>query len=395
MQITDYKAIPVAFPDPPLRNSTGVHEPFALRTLVRLESGDGLVGWGETYGGAAMLAELEALRPAVEGADPFETAAIRRKTASDRAFAGIEVACLDLAGQAAGRPVCDLLGGRVRDPVEFAAYLFYHFDCETLGECLSTEALLEQAQRLVSQHGFTALKLKGGVLPPDEEIAAIRALRQEFGPDFRLRLDPNAIWSVKTSIMVAEELEGELEYLEDPVHGLEELAAVRQAVSVPLSTNMYVTEFGHFPRAIELGALDVILSDHHYWGGLRATIEMARICDTWGLGVSMHSNSHLGVSMAAMLHAAAATPNLTYACDTHYVWVAQDILDEPTPDRKLTFSEGRMSLPPGPGLGVRVDEDAVARMHEAYVTCGQTVRDDIGYMQRRYDPEWQPLRPRW
>jgi glucarate dehydratase len=391
MTITDLQIYPVAFPDPPLRNSTGVHEPYALRTLVKLTTDDGIVGWGETYGGSGPLAGLEAAREHVIGWDPFAIEARRLRITDPRTFSPLEVACLDIIGQALGQPVYNLLGGKVRQPVEFAAYLFYHFDCDRYGECLTAEAMVEQARRLVSAHGFSALKLKGGVLPPDDEIETILALRREFGPEFRLRHDPNAIWTVETSVRVTNKLEGVLEYMEDPVEGIEGMAAVNARVNVPLSTNMCLTAFSHFPENIRLHAVDVVLSDHHYWGGLRATAEMARICETWGLGVSMHSNSHLGISLAAMLHAACATPHLAYACDTHYVWIEEDILV----GGKLPFANGFMSVPEGPGLGIEVDEDAVARMGEAYTACGQTTRDDVGYMRRAYDPNWEPLRPRW
>jgi glucarate dehydratase len=327
----------------------------------------------------------------VIGSDPLAPEALRLKVTDPRTYSPLEAAFLDVAGQALGQPVYNLLGGKVRDPIEFAAYLFYHFDCPQYGECLSPGAIVEQAKRLVTQHGFQALKLKGGVLPPDEEIESIRALRREFGPDFRLRLDPNAIWSVETSVRVGQELEGDLEYLEDPTWGVEGMAAVNREVSTPLSTNMCLTAFEHFPENIRLNAVDVVLSDHHYWGGLRPTKEMARICETWGLGVSMHSNSHLGISLAAMLHAAASTSHLTYACDTHYVWIEEDILE----GGNWAFTDGCMAVPEGPGLGIRVDEDRVARMQEEYQRCGQTKRDDVGYMRRMYDPVWEPLRPRW
>src|SRR5207249_9797245 len=107
--------------------------------------------------------------------------------------------------------------------------------------------------------------LKGGVLPPDEEIETIRLLRRHFGPEFRLRLDPNAIWSVPTSIRVTQALDGDLEYMEDPTHGMEAMAEVRRAVRTPLSTNMCLTHFDHFPEGIRLGAVDVVLTDHHFW----------------------------------------------------------------------------------------------------------------------------------
>jgi glucarate dehydratase len=390
VKIVDMQVVPVAFPDPPLRNSTGLHEPFATRTLVKLTTDDGLTGWGETYGGSQPMERLEAARGHVLGADPFKVEALHLRVPDPRTFSPLEVACLDLQGQALGQPVYNLLGGKVRDPVEFAAYLFYHHDCPQYGECMAPEALVHQAKRLVADYGFAALKLKGGVLPPDEEIETIRLLRQEFGPDFRLRHDPNAIWSVETSIRITNTLEGLLEYMEDPTWGLEGMAEVNRHVNVPLSTNMCLVAFEHFPKGIELHSVDVVLSDHHYWGGLRATQQMAKICETWGLGVSMHSNSHLGISLAAMLHAAASTPHLTYACDTHYVWLDEDILE----GGKWPFQDGHMRVPIGPGLGITVDEDAVARMSEDYGQCGITWRDDVGYM-RKFVPDWEPLRPRW
>ncbi len=390
MKIVEMQVLPVAFPDPPLRNSTGVHEPFALRNLVRLRTDDGFVGWGEAGGGITRTRDLEAARSLIEGADPFALEALRLRLPEPRTFSPVEVACLDILGQALGQPVYNLLGGKVRDPVEFAAYLFYHFDCPSRGECLTPEAMLEQARGMVAEHGFRALKLKGGVLPPEQEVRTLRLLREALGPEFRLRHDPNAIWGVETSIRTTRELDGLLEYMEDPTPGREGMAEVRRHVRTPLSTNMCVTAFEHFPEAVALGSVDIVLADHHYWGGLRATLEMARICQTWGMGVSMHSNSHLGISLAAMLHAAAATPHLTYACDTHYVWIEQDILE----GGKWSFRDGQMSVPNAPGLGIRIDEDQVARMAEAYRTCGFTERGDAEWM-KRYVPDWQPLRPRW
>jgi len=391
MRITGMDVLPVAIPDPPLRNSTGVHEPFALRTLIRLRTDSGLTGWGETYGGSTPQAKLNAVREHVVGADPFALEALKLKVRDPRTFSGLEVACLDLQGQALGLPVYQLLGGKVRERVEFAAYLFFHFDCPEYGECLTPDAMLAQAKRMVREHGFRALKLKGGVLPPDDEIDTIRLLRREFGRDFRLRIDPNAIWSVDTSVRVGKDLGADLEYLEDPVWGVDGMAAVHREVDVPLSTNMCLTAFSHFPENIREEAVDVVLSDHHYWGGLVATKEMGRICETWGLGVSMHSNTHLGISLAAMLHVALATPRITYACDTHYVWIRHDVLDGWTP----RFADGFLAPPEGPGLGIRVDEDAVARMGEDYRKCGLTKRSDAEYMRKRYDPTWEPLRPRW
>jgi glucarate dehydratase len=391
MKITRLRATPVAFPDPPLRNSWGCHEPFALRTILQLTTDEGLAGLGEMAGGANSAQALEAVRDVVVGADPWHLERLRAQITSPGVYQAVEIACLDLIGKATGRPVCDLLGGKLRDPVEFSAYLFYKFDCEDWGEVLTPEAMLGEAKRFIREHGFKALKVKGGVLPPDEEIETLRLMHRELGPEYRLRLDPNGVWTVPTSIRVTRALEGVLEYMEDPTKGMEGMAEVARNVNTPLSTNAVVTRFDHIPTAVEMHAVDVVLSDHHYWGGLAASKQLAKICEVFGLGLSMHSNSHLGISLAAMVHLAAATPHLTYACDTHYPWIKEDVIV----GENWPFENGCLKVPTAPGLGVELDEAKFARMAEEYVRCGISRRDDAGYMRKKYIPDWEPVSPRW
>ena len=130
---------------------------------------------------------------------------------------------------------------------------------------------------------------------------------------------------------------------------------------MPLATNMCVIAMEHLPPAIAQDAVQVVLSDHHLWGGLRKSALLGGITEVWGLGLSMHSNSHLGVSLAAMVHLAAATPNLTYACDTHYPWKTQDVVA----DGVLSFVDGSVAVPTGPGLGVSLDRDRLGRAARA------------------------------
>jgi glucarate dehydratase len=365
-----------------------------VRTVVQLKTAEGLVGLGEVAGDVSeALAEFEGR---IIGADPFQIEVLRREIRIPNLVAAVEVACFDLMGKATNRPVCDLLGGRFRDPVPFSAYLFYKFADEQgrgevcPGEVLTPEAMVEEAREFVEKYGFKTLKLKGGVLPPDLEIETFHLLRQEFGEEYELRLDPNAIWSVETSIRVGQALaEDRPEYLEDPTEGMDGMAEVRQNGDVPLSTNMCVTRFDHLPEALEKWPVDVLLCDHHAgWGGLLGCKELGAICRTFGLGLSMHSNNHLGISMAAMIHLAAATPPLTYAADTHYPWTEEDLIE----GGKLPFQDGAMAVPLGPGLGVKLDEDALARFAETYA------RGEIGdraEMMQAAEPEWLFLRPRW
>ena len=418
VRISRVDVTPVAFADPPLLNVVGVHQPWALRAIVELHTDDGVVGLGETYADETHLARLGAVAAELPGHDPYDLVGLRRlvsrvlaagdggagasfggmldvDSALDTVYSPFEVACLDVQGHRAGRPVSDLLGGRARDRVPFSGYLFYKWaghpgqDADGWGEALTPDQLVAQARRMVDGWGFGSLKLKGGVLPPDEECTAIEALRDAF-PTLPLRLDPNGAWTPATSVGVASRLTGVVEYLEDPTPGIDGMARVSASTDVPLATNMCVIAMDHLPPAIAADAVQVVLSDHHLWGGLRRSALLAGICDTWGLGLSMHSNSHLGVSLAAMVHLAASTPHLTYACDTHYPWKTQDVIRPGV----LDFVDGSVAVPTGPGLGVSLDRDLLGELHEQYLTCGVRRREDTAYMQT-IDPSFTPNTSRW
>jgi glucarate dehydratase len=414
------RVTPIAFRDPPLLNAAGIHEPWALRAIVELEASDGRVGVSETYGDAPMLEALEDARPLITGLSPFDLNPMEQRVhASIRPRAGavefelapgshtaknaakvtsaLEVAMLDLQGQKLGAPVSDLLGGAVRDAVPYSAYLFFKYAehinkpyaPDHWGEALAPVQVVAQARRMIDQYGFGSIKLKGGVFEPTHEIACMRALRDAF-PDLPLRLDPNANWSLATSQAAARELDDLLEYYEDPTPGLEGMAELARHTRLPLATNMVVTTFDELERSRALGAVKVVLSDHHYWGGLRATQQLARLCALYGLGLSMHSNSHLGISLLAMTHVAACVPHLSYACDTHYPWQDEEVIA----GGRVPIEGGAVRVPTRPGLGVELDRDALARLHEQYLGCGVRVRNDLAQM-RKYDPSFSGLAPRF
>jgi glucarate dehydratase len=416
IRITGARITPVAFADPPLLNTVGVHQPFALRAIIQLDTDAGLVGLGETYADTRHLARLEAAADAITGLDVFALNDVRARiahrlagddaavgtagmitsaSAVDQVFSPFEVACLDVQGHVTGRPVSDLLGGKVRDAVPFSAYLFYKWaahpggEPDAWGEALDPAGIVAQAQRMIGEYGFTAIKLKGGVFPPEDEMKAIEALREAF-PDHPLRLDPNAAWTPQTSVKVAAGLVGILEYLEDPTPGLDGMAEVAAQSPMPLATNMCVVAFDQLAPAVAKDSVTVVLSDHHYWGGLQRSRLLAGICDTFGLGLSMHSNSHLGISLAAMVHLAGATPNLSYACDTHWPWKTEDVVTAGV----LEIRDGAVAVPTTPGLGVEIDDDALGALHEQYLRCGIRDRDDTGYMQSVH-PEFETASPRW
>lgn len=425
--IRHVRVTPIAFRDPPLLNAAGIHEPWALRSIIEIETDSGLIGINESYGDLPMLEALAKAAPALVGLSPWAlnemdtrvAALVAPKQMSASEFLGqqvslapgthvsktvakvisaFEVAMMDLQGQLANAPVVDLLGGAARPAVPFSAYLFFKYAehiekpyaPDPFGEGIAPEQMVAQARRMIDQYGFKSIKLKAGALPPEQEVAAMRALAQAF-PGAPLRIDPNANWTVATSLKVVEQLRGVLEYYEDPAPGLDGMAAVAAACDVPLATNMVVTDLKEFRRNAEMGCpVKIVLSDHHYWGGLRATQRLALMCETFGLGLSMHSNSHLGISLMAMTHLAASVPLLSYACDTHYPW--QD--DEVVQGGRLKFEDGSLRVTSSAGLGVQIDREALARLYDNYLSTGIRNRDDLGQM-RKYDPGFTGHQPRF
>lgn len=436
MRITNLRVHSIAIADPPLRSSYGLHSPYALRTILELESEDGISGISETHGGDAIAAGFASLKSKIIGADPYSlcgsllrmieadaqgSSLDRSQTyhvpgenpldAAARLYSAIEIACLDLIGKSVGKPMCDLLGGRARNEVPFAAYLFYKHAGgggegndtrdDEYGEGLNPEAMVRQAKQMIAKYGFRDIKLKAGVLEPDLEIETIRQLRSAFGTEVPLRLDPNCAWSVETSVRIGNALSDELSadgYLEDPTSSIAGMAEVRKRLlatgnRTPLASNVAVTSFADLPEAIEKEAVQIVLCDPHYWGGLRQVQHLGKLCRTFGLGLSMHSNSHLGVSLMAMAHAAAATPHLTYACDTHYPWQSEN--DEVVAGGRVQIIGGCVRIPDKAGLGVELDHDQLARGRERYEKCQYRKRDDAAEMRKHVDPNWQRILPRW
>ena len=434
MKIVDMRVHSIAMADPPLRSSYGLHAPYALRNVLELESEDGIVGIAETYGGEKPAAALREARGRVVGANPYrltgdllgfvegEGGGLDRSQtyhvpgenpldASSRTYAAIETACLDLIGRAVGQPVCDLIGGRVRDEVPFSAYPFYKHAGgggegdeareDKYGEALSPEALVRQVKQMFDEYGFGSVKFKGGVFDPAIEVETVRQLRREFGTSVPLRIDPNSAWTVETSIKVGRDLKEDFSgggYLEDPAMGIDGMAAVRagllaEDIDTPLASNVALTSFAHIPESVKKDAVQVILCDHHYWGGMRQVQHLGKICQVFGIGLSMHSNSHLGVSLMAMTHVAAATKHLTYACDTHYPWQSEK--DEIVAGGRIPIVDGCVKIPDKPGLGVDLDYDQIARGKALFEKVPYRKRDDQAEMRKHVDPNWKRILPRW
>ncbi|QKW34502.1 mandelate racemase [Actinomadura sp. NAK00032] len=400
MKITGIRATTVTVPlEAPLLHSNGAHWGRFVRTIVEVEADNGLIGLGEMGGGGQSAeAAFQALAPHLEGHDPFELEALRFKIANPTAslydnrvqmLAAIEFACLDLIGQHLGVPVHDLLGGRIRDSVPFASYLFFRPPGPGgVPEVRTPEQLVAHARDLKARHGFGVHKLKGGVFPPEHELESYRALAEAF-PGDGLRYDPNSVLSLKEGLRFGKAIEDlDNDYLEDPVLGLEGLRLVRERVDVPLATNTVVVNFEQLAANVLRRSVDVVLLDTTFWGGIRACVKAAGVCETFQIGVAVHSSGELGIQLATMLHLGAVLPNLTYAADAHYHHLADDVIE----GGLMKYADGRIAVPSGPGLGVRLDRDKLAEYAELYKELG-------GYPYDRDPgrPGWYPIIPndRW
>lgn len=374
MKIVDMRVRAVAIPATAhLRHSSGVHPGYFLRTVLELITDDGVVGLGEV-GGGDQVAALGRLRERIIGVDPFRTEELKARTlrsiyylSNARLYAALEIACLDIQGKVLGRPVSDLLGGAVRDRIDMIAYLFWRLERPGGGDDTCAEDMADLCEELTETLGVSAMKLKAGVLDPDEEARAVELCRDRLGESYRLRIDPNGVWSVPTAVRIGRRLEAVApEWFEDPAWGLEGNTAVRSQVRIPVATNMYPARFDDLGPAIRMGAVDTILTDLHYWEGPRGVKDLAAVCRTFGLGVAMHSGLEFGVELAAMLHTAATIPEMTTAGDAHYHYLVDDIIA----GGKMAYVDGAIAVPTGPGLGVELDEEKMAKYGRLYEQLG-------------------------
>lgn len=396
MKIVDMRARTVAIPlNCQLRHNTGAHPGYLMRTILELITDEGIVGLGEV-GGGDQRGALERFRPRIVGMDPFKIELIKLRTlrtvyylSNARLYAAIEMACLDIQGKVLGRPMSDLLGGAVRDAVPMIAYLFWRYDRPGGGDDTCAEDMADLCEELHETLGVTSMKLKAGVLDPFEEARVLELCRDRLGPSFGLRIDPNGVWSVPTAIRVGQRLEPlGIEFFEDPSWGLEGNAAVRRAVRIPIATNMYPNSFDELGPSVRMGAVDVVLTDLHYWEGPRGVKDLAAICRTFALAVAMHSGSEFGVELAAMIHTAAAIPDMTFAGDAHYHYLTDDIIQ----GDMLRYENGAIRVPTGPGLGVALDPEKMEKYERYYEAKGDSY---ARFHQDPRRPDWSPVIRGW
>ncbi len=426
--VTSMRVVPVAGHDSMLLNLSGAHGPFFTRNVVLLQDNAGHVGLGEVPGGEKIRQTLEDARPLVVGrsigAMNNVVDSVRRAFA-DRDAGGrglqtfdlrttvhvqtaIEAALLDLLGQHLGVPVAALLGdGQQRASVEMLGYLFYVGDSARTSlpylvedqsanpwfrarrhEALTTEAILRQAEAAQAQYGFANFKLKGGVLAGEAEMETVTALARHF-PQARITLDPNGAWSLQEAIALCKGKHDVLAYAEDPCgaqdgySGREIMAEFRRATGLPTATNMIATDWRQMGHAVQLHSVDIPLADPHFWT-MRGAVRVAQMCDAWGLTWGCHSNNHFDISLAMVVHTAAAAPGTITAIDTHWIW--QD--GRPLSREPMQIVDGCIAVPEKPGLGIEIDPDALQAAHELYQKQGLGARDDAVGMQFLI-PGWQ------
>jgi glucarate dehydratase len=406
MKITDIRATTVTVPlEAPLRHAAGAHWGRFVRTIVEVETDEGIVGLGEMGGGGESAeGSFRSMKSYLIGHDPARLEEMRFKIANPTAslynnrsqiLAALEFACLDIIGQKWNAPVYEILGGKLQSEIPFASYLFFRYADEKTGhgEVRTIDQLLHHAKDLKAKHGFTSHKLKGGVFPPEYELECYRALAAELGTDAKsgdsFRFDPNAAWSTEQAIWFGQNIEDiRNDYLEDPVFGLHGMRRTREKVRMPLATNTVVVNFEQLAANVLNTAVDVILLDTTFWGGIRQCVKAAGVCETFQLGVAVHSSGELGIQLATMLHLGAVIPNLSFAADAHYHHLKDDIIE----GGLMPYKDGKIAVPDGPGLGVRLNRDKLAEYSELYKELG-------GYPYDK-DPlrrDWSPVIPnnRW
>ncbi|HVC45957.1 MAG TPA: enolase C-terminal domain-like protein [Terracidiphilus sp.] len=397
MKITDIRWTAAFIPiEAPLRYAYGAHSGIS-RVIIEVDTDEGITGLGECYSGPSREGQLREMRPQLIGEDPFQLERIRWKLSSPSmqklfgnvlGYAGIEFALLDIQGKAIGRPVCDLLGGMVRDRIPYAGYLFYrHANERGEGAISNADEMVAYARGLVDRYGFQTLKYKNGVQHPDEEVETFQALRAEF-PRHRLRLDPNAAWSLTTAVRTARKLvDSDVEYYEDPVWGLRAMERVNAKVPwMTLASNMSIFAFEDLSVAARQNIIDVVLLDPHWYGGITRARHAATVCEALGLDVGLHSGAEFGISQVAAMHLLASVPNFSAAADSHYHHLTDDILV----GGKLQYEDGCMKVPRGPGLGVELDRDKLARYSELITKqeMGSWIEDPTRRGVVTVQPKW-------
>lgn len=445
--IVDMQVVPAAGYDSMLFNLCGAHGAFFTRNIVVLRDSAGQSGVGEVPGGEGIRQTLEAVKPLVVGQSlglynnvlnairryliAGSKATVHKVTSeaearvlkqpheinlrADNVLTAVEAAMLDLLGKFLQVPVAALLGeGQQRDEVPMLAYLFYVGDCSKTDlpylstpqsqdawlslrreEAVTPEAVVRLAEAAHERYGFKDFKLKGGVMPGEQEMDAVRAIAKRF-PEAGVTLDPNGAWTLAEAIELCRGQQESLAYAEDPCgpengySGREVMAEFRRATGIPTATNMIATDWRQLGHSCQLHAVDIPLADPHFWT-MQGSVRVAQLCHEWGLTWGSHSNNHFDISLAMFTHVGAAAPGKIAALDTHWIWQEGE---ERLTKEPLQIRGGKVAVPDKPGLGIEIDMEQLEKAHKLYQKIGLGARDDAAAMQYLV-PGWtyDPKRP--
>ncbi len=434
-KIVKMEVFPVAGKDSMLLNLSGAHSPYFTRNVVLLTDDTGAVGAGEVPGGSKITRALENVRHLVEGSSlsVFKNTLLKIREALSgdaedvrgaqtfdlrtgvHVVTAVEAPMLDLLGKFLNVPVAALLGdGMVRDRVRMLSYLFYIGDRKKTDleydsypektedwyrlrheEAMTPEAIVELARATRKLYGFSDFKLKGGVLSGAEEMKAVRALKEEF-PEARITLDPNGAWSLAEAIELCKDKHGILTYCEDPCgaegvySGREIMAEFRRATGLPTATNMIATDWRQMAHSVALQSVDIPLADPHFWT-MAGSVRVGQLCHEFGLTWGCHSNNHFDISLAMVVHTAAAVPGNINAIDTHWIWQEgiERLTRNPHP-----IVDGCIAIGDKPGLGIEIDREQILKAHALYNEKCLGGRDDsIGMQYLVKDWVFDPKRP--
>jgi L-alanine-DL-glutamate epimerase-like enolase superfamily enzyme len=337
--------------------------------LVRVWGEDGMVGLGEASPMSPQVTRAvveHQLKPLLVGMDALDlescwekmyvTTYKTRGQGTSIAISGVDIALHDLAGKALGLPVYRLLGGLYRERVRvYASYM---------SRDLTPQAYAERAAAAM-EGGFSGVKIKIGerfafdAKDPDEDEALVRAVRAAVGPKAELLVDANSGYSVHTAIKVGRMLEryGVFHFEEPiPYTDLEGMAQVAAALDIPVAVGEQHHTRYDFKDLLTHGAADIVQPDVTKCGGLSEGKKIAALADAFGKYVTTHTTS-VGIGLAAHLHFWASTPACRYAQEFNVVASRQRMPLLRTP---LLPRNGYLDVPHGPGLGIELDEEALA-----------------------------------
>jgi glucarate dehydratase len=347
------------------------------RIVVELETSDGARGFGETNGTDEVMQGVARMAKKLIGQCPLDRLRLRQAMAGPtvgsrngladwQALAGLDMALFDWAGRYFNLPIWQLLGGSGGRDFEAVA----HIPALLLDEPVDRRELprlfadpgrlreiVDHALHLHRHDGFTAFKMKCTGTSPAWDVSVLRALRQALGPDVKLRWDPNASYPPAQATVLCQQLEElNLEYYEDPIHGIPGMTQLRARMKTPLATNMCVVNFDHLVTALRQPCVDVVLADLVMWGGIQSMVELGDVTPLFDFDLTIHSAFELGIGMAANLQVAAALDPVRRAIDFGLENMVHEIIRP-----RIPVHGGCVSVPDGPGLGVEPDWDEIAR----------------------------------